>query len=69
MVTKANGLKSALRSFDTIVALVVMCESLEPFKGIAAKLQRRDLDIFEAYSQIDGAMSLIGDLRKNIDIQ
>ena len=58
-VTKAQGLKASLLSFQTVVVFI---------KALASKLQKRDQDIFEAYMMVDEV--LIGNIksaRKNID--
>ena len=46
---KANGHASSIRRFENLVAFVIQKSSLHPMKEIAAKLQKRDLDIYEAY--------------------
>ena len=66
-VTAANGLRSALRSFVTIVSLIVLYKCMRLLHGFAAKLQRRDLDNFEEY-KINSVNEQFSDLRANIDV-
>ena len=47
------GVKSSLQSFGVIVGFIVLKDSLDYLKGLSAKLQRRDIDAFEAYLMID----------------
>ena len=56
---KANGIASCLKRFENIASFVVQKSALYPFKGIAAKLQRRELDVYEAYQRIDDTIALI----------
>ena len=64
---KANGLASSARRFENIVSFVVQKNSLHPLKGIAAKLQKRDLDIYEAYQRVDETISCLQSYRTNVD--
>ena len=48
--TTAQGLKSSLQSFEVIVGFIVLNISLDYLKGLSAKLQRRDTDVFDAYT-------------------
>ena len=61
---KATRLVSSIRRFENIVSFVVQKNSLHPLKGIAAKLQKRDLDIFEAFQRIDETIAC---LRTNVE--
>ena len=56
---KANGLGSSIKRFENIVAFIVMKNALYPLKGISAKLQKRELDIYDAYMRIDDTISLL----------
>ena len=64
---KANGLASSARRFENIVSFVVQKNSLHPLKGITAKLQKRDLDIYEAYQRVDETISCLQSYRTNVD--
>ena len=46
---KAQGLKAALSSFQTIAVFIITKNVLDEGKTLAAKLQKRDQDIYEAY--------------------
>ena len=49
---KAIGLGSSIKRFENIVAFIVMKNVLYPLKSISAKLQKRDLDVYDAYVRI-----------------
>ena len=63
----AQGLLSRMESSEFIVAFVVAKNSLQPIKPLASKLQKRDLDIYYAYTLIDGCISQLTDIRSNMD--
>jgi len=50
--TTAYGLKSSLQSFGVIIGFTVLKNSLDYLKSLSAKLQRGDVDVFEAYTMI-----------------
>ena len=49
------------------MSFVVQKNCLHPLKGIAAKLQERDLDIYEAYQRVDETISCLQSYRTNVD--
>ena len=49
------------------MSFVVQKNSLHALKGIAVKLQKRDLDIYEAYQRVDETISCLQSYRTNID--
>ena len=49
------------------MSFVVQKYCLHPLKGIAAKLQKRDLDIYEAYQRVDETVSCLQSYRTNVD--
>ena len=63
--TTAHGLKSSLQSFGVIVGFKL----LDYLKHLSAKLQRSDIDIFEAYIIIDNIKSEIQCLRDGIGVE
>ena len=65
--SRAQGLLCNIRNFETLVAVVTMKNILEPLRGITTKLQKRDLDILEAYNDIDQIIKDVKALRTNID--
>lgn len=65
--TKAEGLKSSLKSGSNILALVTLLYGLDPLQGLSAKLQKRDADVVAAHKHIDTAISDIQRQRANFD--
>ena len=68
-ITKAQGLKASLLSFQTVVVFIATRNTLDEVKTLASKLQKRDQDIFEAYMMVDEVIGNIKSVRKNIDCQ
>ena len=66
-ITKAQGLKASLLSFQTVVVFIATRNTLDEVKTLASKLQKRDQDIFEAYMMVDEVIGNIKSVRKNID--
>ncbi|CAH3107317.1 unnamed protein product [Pocillopora meandrina] len=66
-ITKAQGLKASLLSFQTVVVFIATRNTLDEVKTVASKLQKRDQDIFEAYMMADEVIGNIKSVRKNID--
>ena len=66
-ITKAQGLKASLLSFQTVVVFIATRNTLDEVKTLASKLQKRDQDIFEAYMMADEVIGNIKSVRKNID--
>ena len=66
-ITKAQGLKASLLSFQTVVVFAATKNILDEVKALASKLQKRDQDIFEAYMMVDEVIGNIKSVRKNID--
>ena len=66
-ITKAQGLKASLLSFQTVVVFIATRNTLDEVKALASKLQKRDQDIFEAYMMVDEVIGNIKSVRKNID--
>ena len=66
-ITKAQGLKASLLSFQTVVVFIATRNTLDEVKALASKLQKRDQDIFEAYMMADEVIGNIKSVRKNID--
>lgn len=66
-ITKAQGLKASLLSFQTVVVFITTKNILDEVKALASKLQKRDQDIFEAYMMVDEVIGNIKSARKNID--
>ncbi|KAH7959852.1 hypothetical protein HPB49_014330 [Dermacentor silvarum] len=66
-VTKASGLSSRLRASDMIVPFIILRNVLEFVRPIAAKLQKRDGDIVEAYNMIDKTIDRMKHVREQIE--
>ena len=65
--TRTQGILASVRNFEFAVSLVTLKNVLEPLRGITAKLQKRDLDIYEAFCNIDSAIDDVTSNRLNID--
>ena len=66
-ITKAQGLKASLLSFQTVVVFIATKNILDEVKALASKLRKRDQDIFEANMMVDEVIGNIKSVRKNID--
>ena len=66
-LVKAQGLLSALTTFQHIVSFVIAKNTLHTVKGIAAKLQKNGRDIYEAYQMINDVRSILKTMRTNVD--
>ncbi|KAL5463414.1 hypothetical protein EMCRGX_G032308 [Ephydatia muelleri] len=64
---KAQGLLQVLKSSQNILTFFIAKNVLEKVKPIAVKLQKRDIDVMEAYNMIDYSVSDIKDLRNNVE--
>ena len=64
---KGQGLLYTLRSFGFIVAFLVAKDTLQCMKVIASKLQKSDLDVYEAYTMIDDVSSRLRRFRENVE--
>jgi len=51
--TTAHGFKSSLQSFRVNVGFTLLKNNLDYLKALSAKLQRRDIEVFEAYTMTD----------------
>ena len=64
---KAQGLKAALTSFQTLAVFIIAKNVLDEGKTLAAKLQKCDQDIYDAYMMIDEVINGVKTLRNTID--
>ena len=64
---KAQGLLQVLKSSQNLLTFLIAKNVLEKVKPIAVKLQKRDIDVMEAYNMIDYSVSDIKDLRNNVE--
>ena len=65
--TKAQGLYSALLSFEFVMSFLVAKSCLEPICPITVKLQRSNIDSYEAYEMIDATIDRLKGYRNDID--
>ena len=65
--TKAQGLLANLKIFGFIFTFLITKNSLGTLKPIAAKLQKKDQDVFRAYSMIDDTIKAVARVRSNIE--
>ena len=65
--TKAQGLYSALLSFEFVMSFLVAKGCLEPIRPITVKLQRSNIDSYEAYEMIDATIDRLKGYRNDID--
>ena len=66
-IVKAQGMKSALSSFQTIAVFIITKNILDMVKSLAIKLQHIDQDVLDAYRMIDEVVQGIRDTRPSID--
>ena len=66
--TTAHGLKSSQQNFGVIVGFRVLKNNLDYLKGLSAKLQRTDIDVFEVYIMIYIIKSEVQCLRNDIGV-
>ena len=64
---KAQGLKASLSSFQTLAVFLITKNVLDEVKSLAAKLQKRDQDIYEAYKMVDTVIDRVKAIRSTID--
>lgn len=66
-VTRAQGMVSSLQKFQNIVAFITLKNSLDYLKGLAARLQKIDQEVCEAYRMVDQVIKQIETVRKEVD--
>ena len=64
---KASGLANAISSFSFIITLLTTMKCLSALKPLSVKLQKRDLDVYEAYTNSDNVTDDRQDIRDNIE--
>ena len=62
---KAQGLKASLSSFPTLAVFLITKNVLDEVKSLAAKLQKRDQDVYEA--MVDTVIDRVKAIRSTID--
>ena len=63
---KAQGLKTSLSSFQNITVFIITKNVLDAVKSIAAKLQKREQDVYDAYKMVSSVIENISTTRENI---
>ena len=66
-VFKAQGLVTSLEQFHNIVAFIILKNALDYIKSLASKLQRRDMEVYEAYKMVDDVVSEVENVRSHMD--
>ena len=64
---KAQGLLSTIKTAMFIVAFITVKNCLEIIKPLSIKLQKRDQDIYDAYTNIDKDKESVSKLRDRIN--
>ena len=65
----AQGLLSTMTSFQFLVTFICVKAVLETVRPLASKLQKRDLDLFEAANLIDDRIQRVKEMRSEIDTE
>ena len=63
--TKAQDLLANLKTFAFIFTFLITKNSLRTLKPIAAKLKKKDQDVFQAYSMVDDTVKAVARVRSN----
>ena len=63
---KAEGLKISISSFQNITLFIITKNVLDVVKSIAAKLQKREQDVNDAYKMVSSVIENISTTRENI---
>ena len=63
---KASGFANAISSFSFIITLLTAMKCLFVLKPLGVKLQKRDLDVYEAYTNSNNFTDYLQDIRDNI---
>ena len=64
---KASGLANAISSFSSIITLLTAMKCLSILKPLSVKLQKRYLDVYEAYTNSNNVTDDLQDIRDNIE--
>jgi len=65
--SKANSLLHAVSNFEFIIPQITMMKCLSILKPLSIKLQKRDIDVYEAYSHIRDLKGELQDIRADIE--
>ena len=64
---KASELANAISSFSFLITLLTAMKCLSVLKPLSVKLQKRDLDVYEAYTNSNNVTDDLQDIRDNIE--
>ena len=64
---KASGLASSVSCFSFIITLLRAMKYPSVLKPLSAKLQKTDVDVYEAYTYSNKVMDGLQDIRDNIE--
>ena len=67
-IIRAQGLYSFFEKFANIVILITLRNVLDFVKPLSIKLQKTDIDIFQAHTMVDDVLQSLNDLRAQIGI-
>ena len=65
--SKANNLLHAVSNFEFIITQITTMKCLSTLKPLSIKLQKRDIDVYEAYNHIKDLKGELQDIRGDID--
>ena len=65
--TRAQGILASFRNFEFSVCIVALKNILMPLRGITSKLQKRDLDIYEAFCDVESVVKDVKTMHRGID--
>ena len=65
--SKANNLLHAVSNFEVIITQIATVKCLSILKPLSIKLQKRDIDVYEAYNLIKDLKGELQDIREDID--
>ena len=66
--TKANGFLAAVTQFQFIVTMITVMKCLSVLKPLSIQLQKRDSDIYKAYTQVSSVKSDVKAIREQIEV-
>ena len=65
----AEGLLVSITRYHFIIAFVVTKECLQYTKGLTVALQKRSIDIYHAYREVNTVVATLRDVREHIDVK
>ena len=66
--TKANGFLATIAQFKFIVTMITVMKCLSVLKPLSIQLQKRDSDIYKAYTQVGSVKSDLKAIREQIEV-